>query len=94
MFPELEDILAKYLDSNLIVSKEQFDAEEGKRPATDDKQTVLMISDSAENLKGFKELLNNRYKGVFVKDAESARRYLEKHSAVYVLKDDMDNFLS
>ncbi len=47
-----------------------------------------MISDSAENLKGFKEILNDRYKGVYVKDEASARKYLEKHSAVYVIKDD------
>ena len=43
---------------------------------------------SIENLKGFKEILNDRYKGVFVKDEESARKYLEKHTALYVLKDD------
>ncbi len=87
MFPELEGILAKYLDSSLLVSKEQFEAGKGISSDTYDKQTVLMISDSIENLKGFKEILNDRYKGVYVKDEASARKYLEKHSAVYVFKD-------
>ncbi len=99
MYPELESILMKHLRSELILTKEQA-GDEAAASASDetvtsaqagtDKPAVLVISESAENLKGLKEILNDQYKGVFVKDEESARRYLEKHPAAYVLKDEMD----
>ncbi len=85
MYPELEEILMKNLDSSLILTKEQID-EQGD-PDGSDKPTVLVISDSAENLKVFKEIMSDRCKGVFVKDEESARRYLKKHTVAYILKD-------
>ena len=82
MFPELEDVLVKNLDSSLILSAEENRSNEA------DKHTVVIISDNSEDLKGLKHILNDQYKGVFVKDEESARRYLEKHPAAYVLKED------
>jgi CheY-like chemotaxis protein len=85
MYPELEEILMKSLDSSLILTKEQID-EQGD-PDGSDKPTVLVISDSAENLKVFKEIMSDRCKGGFVKDEESARRYLKKHTVAYILKD-------
>ncbi|MCR5212041.1 MAG: response regulator [Lachnospiraceae bacterium] len=46
--------------------------EEGEKPI------VIAISDSAEKLRKIKSLLGNEGKGVFVKDVESASKYLAK----------------
>ncbi|MCR5788386.1 MAG: response regulator [Lachnospiraceae bacterium] len=88
IFPELEAVLMRNLDSRLILSKEGLGSEKENQLKESDRPTVLMISDSTETLKGLKGILNDRYKGVLVKDEESARRYLKNHPAAYVLKDD------
>lgn len=44
------------------------------------------MSPSTEKLNAIKEMLGNRYKGVFVKDEDKAARYLEKHDADLVLR--------
>ena len=73
MYEALEAILQKYLPEELI-RKETVNpaAEEENRPV------VIAISDSPEQLKRIKSLLGDSCKGVFVRDAKSAGRYLRK----------------
>jgi CheY-like chemotaxis protein len=49
--------------------------------------TVLAVSDSTERLNEIKELLGDRYKGVFVRDEEKARKYLSKHEVAFIIRD-------
>lgn len=44
-----------------------------------DKPVVIAISSSPDQLRSLKELLGGGYKGVFVKDMESAAKYVEKN---------------
>ena len=53
----------------------------GERPV------VLVVSGSTERLNEVKALLGDRYKGVFVKDEEKARKYLSKHEVQYIIRD-------
>ena len=73
MYSALEAVLIKYLDPSLIKDTEGATAEEeGEKPV------VIAISDSPDKLRKLKSLLGNDCKGVFVKDAESASKYLAK----------------
>ena len=51
------------------------------------KPVVLVISDDKEKLVGMKQVLKENYKGVFVRDEDSAKRYLEKHNVEFVVRD-------
>ena len=55
-----------------VTADEETEEEEGDKPL------VIAISDSSDKLRKIKSLLGNNYKGVFVKDTESASKYLEK----------------
>ncbi|MCR5734120.1 MAG: response regulator [Lachnospiraceae bacterium] len=78
MYDELEAVLLKYLDPSLI--RTDFEEEKKKEPEKDEnKPLVIAISDSSDKLKKIKSLLSDSCKGVFVKDTESARKYLDKH---------------
>ncbi len=74
MYDALETILLKYLPGELI---EKEEAVSDKTPAGD-KPVVIAISDSPEQLRRIKTLLGEDYKGVFLRDAKSAERYLKK----------------
>ncbi|MCR5476409.1 MAG: response regulator [Lachnospiraceae bacterium] len=84
MYRALEDLLRRLLNPALVeeapggkgtsVSKEASgSAGEGETPV------VIGISPSSEKLRELKALLGSGYKGVFVKDMESAARYVEKN---------------
>ena len=90
MYQDLEDILLKYLRSDLI--KKQVQPEDHTDPdqAKTDKPVVLVINGSKEKLNELKEVMGSRYKGVYVRDEESAAKYLAKHSVEYVIKDGND----
>ena len=80
MYDALEAVLKKYLDEKLIVISEQ-NAESDKQSASEedsDKPLVIAVSPSSDKLKQLKTLLGEKYKGVFVKDVESAEKYLSK----------------
>ena len=76
MYDALEAILLKYLDPDLIQTDtgDEAETEEGEKPV------VIAISDSSDKLRKIKARLGGDYKGVFVKDAESAVKYLAKNS--------------
>ena len=81
MYDALEVLLIKNLKESLILSEEQVrnleavkaaDADDGEKPL------VIAVSSSSDKLKAIKSLLGNVCKGVFVKDVESAEKYLAK----------------
>ena len=79
MYEALEAILIKYLKPELVrmgvgsSQETKTPEEEGEKPL------VIAISDSPQKLRRLKALLGDEGKGVFVKDAQSASRYLEKN---------------
>ncbi len=83
MYKALEEMLIKYLNPSLI----QNEGDEKETDLTDiksddaDKPVVIAISSSSEKLRSLKELLGSGYKGVFVKDMDSAAKYVEKNRA-------------
>ena len=77
MYDALEAILIKYLDPGLI----QEDTGKEDTGEGGEKPTVIAISDSSEKLRSIKSLLGNSCKGVFVKDVDSASKYLRKKQA-------------
>ena len=86
MYSELENILFKYIDPGKILSEEEIAREESKAETHDEeKPVILVINESKEKLNEIKESLGDAYKGVFVRDTESARKYLGKHSADFVM---------
>ncbi len=89
MYADLENILIKYLDKSLIVSKMEEDTSHNT-PAPDaesEKPCVLVINDSPEKLKELKEVLSPRYNGFYVKDEASAQKVLSKHSVEFIIRD-------
>lgn len=92
MYPELEDMLMKYLDKKLILTEEEIEAEEQRRKEEREmeKPRVLVISDSEEKLKSAKALISEEYKGVFVRNTAQAKKYLEKHEAAFIIRDMKD----
>ena len=86
MYEALEAILLKYLDPKLINPVSSTD---DKKEAVSDenKPVVLVINDSAQKLKKIKEIFADRVKGVFVKDEESAQRYMSKHQVDFIIRD-------
>ena len=83
MYEELENILLTYIDSKLLYTREMLEKEEEEA----DKPVVLVINESAKKLKEIKTLLGNKYKGVFVKDEDKARKYLAEHDVEFVIRD-------
>ncbi len=53
----------------------------------EDKPVVLVISASSDKLNEAKTVITDRFKGVFVRDEEQARKYLDKHDVAFVLRD-------
>ena len=77
MFEALEAILIKYLNPEKLLSEDQLGeikSEDGEKPL------VIAVSESSDTLKKLKARLGDDCKGVYVKDNESAIKYLSKHS--------------
>ncbi len=86
MYEDLERILFKYIDKSLILSKEQIEEERAERGKIK-KPLVLVVSSSSDKLKEYRELLGDKYKGVFVKNEEQAGKFLAKHSVEFIIRD-------
>ncbi len=91
-YEELETLLQKYIDTGLILSKEQLEEEERRKAqerarAEAARPVVLVVSGSAERLHEAKDLISDKYKGVFVKDEEQAKKYMDKHEVAFVIRD-------
>ena len=71
----LEELLIKYLDPALIGGND----EKNEGSDSEDMPVVIAVSDSSDKLKKLKALLGDGYKGVFVKDMDSAAKYVEKN---------------
>ena len=90
LYVDLENILLRYLDRRLLV-KEDAGKGEGAALAgaseAAEKPVILVVSDSPERLRELKETIGERYKGVFVRDEDSAGKYLDKHKVKYIIRD-------
>ncbi|MCR4896799.1 MAG: response regulator [Lachnospiraceae bacterium] len=77
MYEDLEELMKRILPAELIADG----AENAANAAGEgeDKPLVIGISPSSGKLRELKALLGEDYKGVFVKDMESAARYVEKN---------------
>ena len=89
VYSDLEEILLKYIDRNLIVTEDQLVNAGGQSSGEsgEEKPVILVISDSPEKLKDMKTMISDRYKGVFVRDEASADKYLQKHHASFIVRD-------
>jgi signal transduction histidine kinase/DNA-binding NarL/FixJ family response regulator len=84
MYRALEEVLRRLLNPALVeeASSSKETSRDAKAPgSTGEGETpvVIGISPSSEKLRELKALLGSGYKGVFVKDMESAARYVEKN---------------
>jgi hypothetical protein len=66
----------------IILNQEREKAEEEKK----NRPLVLVINSSSEKLNEIKELLGDRYKGVFVKNDEQARKFLARHKVEFIIR--------
>ena len=95
MYGELEAILLKYIDSSLLITEEELNKNEINNPSeikeydetTEDKPVVLVINNSSDKLKEFKDFLSEKYKGVLVKDEASAEKFMKNHKVEFVVRD-------
>ena len=78
MYEELEALLIKYIDSKKIKTKEEIEEDQKKKDEASKNTIVVAISESSEKLRELKEIIGSSAKGVFVKDKESAMKYLNK----------------
>jgi signal transduction histidine kinase/CheY-like chemotaxis protein len=88
MYSELEAALKKNIDAKLILTKEELEAlqaEEAKKEK-EERPVILVISESPDKLKELKETISDKFKGVFVRDEESAEKYLKTHTVDYVFR--------
>ena len=84
MYKELERVLLVNIDPSLLRSEEEI-SRAGKK-TEEELPVVLVVSDNAEKLNEMKELLKDRYKGVFVRDEDKAEKFLKKHRAEFVIR--------
>ena len=93
MYPDLESVLLKYMDERLLQPDAPKEAGAATASSSDDSGdpaengVILVINDSPEKLRTIKEMIGSRYKGVYVRDEASARKYLSKHQADLILRD-------
>ena len=88
IYSELESIMMKHLNSDLILTERPEDAYvSGTSTDIHDKPVVLVINESTEKLNYLKSKASDDFKWVYVKDDKSAKKFLEKHNADYILKD-------
>ncbi len=81
MYEALEEMLIRYLDPSLIEKEALTDKSNGngENEQDDDKPIVIAVSQSSDKLRTIKDLLGGNYKGVFVRDLDSAAKYVEKN---------------
>ena len=79
IYEALEEMLIKYLDPLLIQKEEEISRASKENEVDEEKPVVIAVSGSSDKLRALKEILGSNYKGVFVKDMDSAAKYLEKN---------------
>jgi signal transduction histidine kinase/CheY-like chemotaxis protein len=77
MYEDLEELLKRILPAQLI--EDGSETAENAAGDSAEKPVVIGISPSSEKLRELKALLGEDYKGVFVKDIESAAKFVEKN---------------
>ena len=77
MYDALEAVIRKNLDDKKILNETQISQLE-KNKSQAKKTIILAISESPEELRDIKALVGDQYKGVYVKDIASAKKYLAK----------------
>ncbi len=88
MYADLEELLLKYISPDLILTEEQLREEAAAKECEKaNKPVILVISDSADKLNSLKEMIGDRFKGVYVRDEEKARKYMEKHDVAYIIRE-------
>ena len=88
MYADLEEVLLKYIDKRLLLTEEQLREEAAaKESEKANKPVILVISDSADRLNSLKEMIGDRFRGVYVRDEEKARKYMEKHKVAYIIRE-------
>ena len=94
MYQDLESILLKYLRSELVLTAEEADKlKQDPESSDEEKPVILVINDSTEKLNDLKSKASGAFKWVYVRDEESANKYLTKHKADYVLRDGSQNMI-
>lgn len=83
-YSELENLMLKYLGSGLVLSNEQVEEERKKKE--DRKPVILVINESPEKLNVMKELIGDSFKGVYVRNEESAEKYRKKHKVDFEIR--------
>ncbi len=78
VFKELERLLMIYLDKKLLVFDDDGSSVPEEVPE-EEKPLVLVISNSPDKLREMKAVLGSSCKGVYVKNKETAEKYLSKH---------------
>ncbi|MCR5591318.1 MAG: response regulator [Lachnospiraceae bacterium] len=84
MYSELEAVLLKYIDKRLLLTPEQLGKEEEAKLS---KPVVLVIDEPSDKLTALREALTEKFKAVFVRDEESAGKFLSKHEADFIIRD-------
>ena len=81
MYEALEEMLIRHLDPSLMEKEAVIDKKSGEdqNEQDEDKPIIIAVSQSPDKLRTIKELLGGRYKGVFVKDMDSAAKFVEKN---------------
>ena len=87
IYQELETMLRKYLDDSLLTDNKESLPKTSKDENETEKPVMLVISDSADNLKKIRETLSDNYKGVFVRTEEQAQKYLQTHKVDFIMRD-------
>ncbi|MBP5385182.1 MAG: response regulator [Lachnospiraceae bacterium] len=86
MYADLESLLHKYLKRDLILTSEQIAALDAAGDSEENKPVILVINESKEKLNSLKARASDGFRWVYVRDEESARKYMEKHHADYILR--------
>ena len=81
MYEALEEMLIRYLDPSLVEKEAVTGKSRGndENEQDDDKPIIIAVSQSPDKLRAIKEMLGGSYKGVFVKDMDSAAKFVEKN---------------
>ena len=82
---ELEEALAEYLPEDLLQNSDDIEEE----IHSDKLKKALVIDEDSDNLKEMMKDLDGIYDGVYVRDYEKARKYLEKNDVDYIIFKDL-----
>ena len=74
IYEALEELLIRYLNPALLANGNDASDEE-----TEDRPVVIAVSEYPDKLKKLKALLGDGYRSVFVRDMDSAAKYVEKN---------------